>query len=159
MHFNQAKTYSNLYERFTFSTGMVRLLRKWYSLQRLFFLPELSPSYGFWHFSFFLTDSIMYLYWKWCLVALINLSVIGFSFVVFHDKAKRAQQVNLPSGVWPWFTLCPTPQTLLHYEISIQRCGWSKSCPPHTWNLSKILHDHIFGQTFLHTTNAYLHSQ
>ena len=26
------------------------------------------------------------------LIALLNLSVFGFSFVVFHDKAKRTQQ-------------------------------------------------------------------
>ena len=29
------------------------------------------------------------------LVAVLNLSVVGFSFVVFHDKAKRTQQGNL----------------------------------------------------------------
>ena len=29
------------------------------------------------------------------LIALLNLYVLGFSFVVFHDKAKRTQQGNL----------------------------------------------------------------
>ena len=29
------------------------------------------------------------------MIALLNLSVLGFSFVVFHDKAKRTQQENL----------------------------------------------------------------
>ena len=32
---------------------------------------------------------------KSLVVALLNLSVLGFSFVVFHDKAKRTQQGNL----------------------------------------------------------------
>ena len=29
------------------------------------------------------------------MIALLNLSVLGFSFVVFHNKAKRTQQGNL----------------------------------------------------------------
>ena len=29
------------------------------------------------------------------MIALLNLSVLGFSFVVFHDKAERTQQGNL----------------------------------------------------------------
>ena len=29
------------------------------------------------------------------MIALLNLSVLGFSFVVFHDKAKRTQQGDL----------------------------------------------------------------
>ena len=29
------------------------------------------------------------------MIALLNLSVLGFSFVVFHDKARRTQQGNL----------------------------------------------------------------
>ena len=29
------------------------------------------------------------------MIALLNLSVLGFSFVVFHDKTKRTQQGNL----------------------------------------------------------------
>ena len=33
------------------------------------------------------------------MIALLNISVLGFSFVAFHDKAKRTQQGNL-SGAW-----------------------------------------------------------
>ena len=29
------------------------------------------------------------------MIALLNLSVLGFSFVVFHDKAKRTQEGDL----------------------------------------------------------------
>ena len=38
------------------------------------------------------------------MIALLNLSVLGFSFV-FHDKAKRTQQGNLLGGRRPdqWF--------------------------------------------------------
>ena len=32
------------------------------------------------------------------MIALLNLSVLGFSFIVFHDKAKRTQQGNLLGG-------------------------------------------------------------
>ena len=32
------------------------------------------------------------------LIAVLNLSALGFSFVVFHDKAKRTQQGNLVMG-------------------------------------------------------------
>ena len=36
------------------------------------------------------------------LIALLNLSALGFSLVVFHDKAKRTQQGNLLSCQWPY---------------------------------------------------------
>ena len=37
------------------------------------------------------------------MVALLNLSVLGFSFVdAFHDKAKRNQQGNLLGEVATW---------------------------------------------------------
>ena len=37
------------------------------------------------------------------LIALLNLSVLGFSFVVFHDKAKIIQQGNLPLSSQSFF--------------------------------------------------------
>ena len=49
---------------------------------------------------------------SWCcrqcsfdhLISLLNLSVLKFSFV-FHDKAKRTQQGNMPSFDWPLFEI------------------------------------------------------
>ena len=55
------------------------------------------------------------------LIALLNLSVLGFSFVVFYDKAKRTQQGNLLGIIPAWAsddsvgTEPPRgPDTLLH---------------------------------------------
>ena len=45
------------------------------------------------------------------LIALLNLSVLGFSFVVFHDKTKRTQQENLlPPPLSPDTRHCSQPQ-------------------------------------------------
>ena len=57
-------------------------------------------------------------------IALLNLSVLGFSFLVFYDKAKRTQQGNLLGIIPAWAsddsvgTEPPRgPDTLLHIYL------------------------------------------
>ena len=59
------------------------------------------------------------------LIALLNLSALGFSLVVFHDKAKRTEQGNL-------LLLTPLPETGTPGHFCARRLAFYKGAANHS---------------------------